>query len=301
MAVLFIVIHLLICIVGYLLMRFNILKSSRMVVMLMFFVPVWGLGCLLVLELRTRIKKDSYEEVGVEKLLINDEIHRSILMDEDATVNSVLPLGEAFLMNDASTQRELMMEVMYTDPNDYVSQLQDARMSGDTEVVHYAVTALVEMQKDYDLQFQKLDRMLAEDPDDDKVLNDYISLMERFLQSGLANGNAKKMYLRNYIDLLDRKLNKGENAALWSKKIEAVLSVEDYDVAYEGIRHMIDMWRGYLYLLRYFAIVRDRDGIDRVLEMIQRRKVYLTPAGRNAIRFWSASSGEAMEEEESVR
>ena len=56
------------------------------------------------------------------------------------------------------------MEVMYADPNDYVEQLKEARENDDTEVVHYAVTALAELQKDYETKFQKLEWRLHKDP-----------------------------------------------------------------------------------------------------------------------------------------
>ena len=88
-------------------------------------VPLWGLLALLFLEIRTRGRQDIYEEVGIEKLKINDAIHRSILMEEDPIEDRVVPLEEALLINDPLTRRELMMEVMYANPDDYVKQLKE--------------------------------------------------------------------------------------------------------------------------------------------------------------------------------
>lgn len=295
MAVFLVILHIVICLILYLLMKAGILKCTTMVVPLMFFVPIWGLGCFIVLELRSRINPDSFEEVGIEKLKINDEIHKSILMDEDTSEGRVVPLEEALLVNDPHTRRNLMMEVMYADPGDYVGQLQEARMNDDTEVVHYAVTALTELQKEYDLQFQKMDRELTENPGDEKILNDYMVLLERYLASGLLEGNARNLQLRNYSNLLEQRLEKNETPALWCKKIDADLKVGEYDAAYQGIQRVMELWpkdeRGYLRLIQYYALVRERSGIDQVIAMIHNRGIYLTPEGRNVLQFWGEEKG----------
>ncbi len=295
MAVFLVILHIVICLILYLLMKAGILKCTTMVVPLMFFVPIWGLGCFIVLELRSRINPDSFEEVGIEKLKINDEIHKSILMDEDTSQGRVVPLEEALLVNDPHTRRNLMMEVMYADPGDYVGQLQEARMNDDTEVVHYAVTALTELQKEYDLQFQKMDRELTENPGDEKILNDYMVLLERYLASGLLEGNARNLQLRNYSNLLEQRLEKNETPALWCKKIDADLKVGEYDAAYQGIQRVMELWpkdeRGYLRLIQYYALVRERSGIDQVIAMIHNRGIYLTPEGRNVLQFWGEEKG----------
>lgn len=301
MAVLLVCIHLLACLVALMLMKLKVLKSNGGVIAFMLFVPVWGMAALIVLEWHTRRKKLVFREVDVDRLLINDEIHRSILMDEDELSERVVPLGEAFVVNDAATQRELMMDVMYSNPSDYVAQLQEARMNDDTEVVHYAVTALVEMQKDYDLEFQRLDRQLALHPEDDATLNEYLSVTERYLGSGLISGSARAMTLRNFSNLLAKKLQKNESASLWAKKIDADLSSGDYEAAYEGINRVLQQWprdeRGYLFLLRYHALVRDSAGIKRVLEMIRKRGVFLSPEGRSTVAFWSGTKQDGDKED----
>ena len=127
MGLILLIIHIIICIIVYILMRLSVLKATRMIMPIIVLVPIWGLGCMIVLELRTRGKQEINEEVGIEKLKINDEIHRSIIMDEDTTESRVVPLEEAFVINEPTTRRELMMEIMYGNPNDYVKQLKEAR------------------------------------------------------------------------------------------------------------------------------------------------------------------------------
>lgn len=295
MTALFIILHIIICLILYLLIRAGILKCSRMVMMLVWFVPVWGVLCLLVLEIRTRGNQENREEVQIEKLKINDEIHRSILM-EDLNEGKVVPLSEALLMNDAAMRRELMMGILYGNPDDYVEQLQEARMNDDTEVVHYAVTALVELQKNYEIQFQELEYRMKKAPEDQEPVREYLKLMERYLASGLPEGNAEVVLRRRYTELLGQYIRQnGEHIVPYCKKAEASLKIGEYGDAYEEIETIIYKWprdeRGYLLMIQYYAQMKDRTGITRTLELLEKRGVHLSSRGRGAVRFWGTDEG----------
>ena len=53
------------------------------------------------------------------------------------------------------------------------------------EVVHYAITAMVELSKDYDSRLQTMERTYAAAPDDPVVLDEYCDFMENYLRQGL--------------------------------------------------------------------------------------------------------------------
>lgn len=296
MGLILLIIHIIICIIVYILMRLSVLKATRMIMPIIVLVPIWGLGCMIVLELRTRGKQEINEEVGIEKLKINDEIHRSIIMDEDPTESRVVPLEEAFVINEPTTRRELMMEIMYGNPNDYVKQLKEARLNDDTEVVHYAVTALTELQKDYDLKFQELDWKMEKNPKNEKILDDYLELLNRYLGSGIPEGMERTVKLRTYSNMLEKKLNEvGDDLSLLRRKAEVDLQIGEYEVVNEEIGKILELWgkneAGYLLLLKYYSAIRNREGIDRTMETIERKRIHLSPEGRQAVRFWQKKQG----------
>lgn len=291
MGIILLIIHIIICIIVYILMRLSVLKATRMIMPVIVLVPVWGLACMVILEFRTRGKQEINEEVGIEKLKINDEIHRSIIMDEDPTESRVVPLEEAFVINEPSTRRELMMEIMYANPNDYVKQLKEARLNDDTEVVHYAVTALTELQKDYDLKFQELDWKMEKDPKDKELLDNYLELLNTYLASGIPEGAERTVKLRTYSDMLEKKIKEsGDNLSLMRQKAEVDLQIGEYEVANEEIGRILELWdrneAGYLLLLKYYAAIKSRSGIDKTMETIERKRIHLSPEGRQAVRFW---------------
>lgn len=291
----FIILHCLICLIVYVCMLIGLLKSSRMIMVFVILIPVFGLACLCILEWESRGDLENKKEVGIEKLKINDEIHKSILMEEDTARDVLIPLQEALLLNDATVRRELMMDILYEDPGQFVDSLKEARMNDDTEVVHYATTAMVEVQKEFDLRLQKTEKAYRDSPEDENILNEYIGLLEEYMASGLLEGNMLNEQRRRYNELIDRKIavhkaDEEENIANYLKKIENLLYLPINGEVAETIEYVINKWpsseKGYLLKMKYYVAIRDRKGIDNTLQQIIDRKVYLSPAGREVMDFW---------------
>lgn len=165
---------------------------------LVFFIPVFGFGCLLILEWETRKGKETGKEAGIEKLKINDEIHRSILMEEEPAHDLIVPLQEALLINDASTRRQLIMDILYHDTGEYVEALNRARMNDDVEVVHYATTAMVELQKDYEEKLRKQRLDWERKKDSPALYAAYRQTLEAYVDSGILEGNMKRNRLLEF-------------------------------------------------------------------------------------------------------
>ena len=54
-------------------------------------------------------------------------------------------------------RRDLIMNVLNDDPENYIDMLKQARMNDDVEVVHYAITGMVELSKEYESRLQKIE------------------------------------------------------------------------------------------------------------------------------------------------
>ena len=183
------------------------------------------------------------------------------------------------------------MDVLYDDPGGYVEQLQEASVNDDTEVVHYAVTALIELQKEFEQKLLKLERKRKHEPDNQEYREEYFHLVEQYVESGLSEESSLKAYLRIYSGLLEEELQKkGESFSLYRKKARADLKQKEYDSAYQSIRKLIEGWpdreTGYLEQMEYYAALKDRDGIKKTIKEIRDGEVHLSPAGRAAVGFW---------------
>lgn len=288
---LLVIIHILVCIVLYLLLRLGVLKATRTIFPIGCLVPVWGFVSLLLLEFDTRRGRKEGVQTGVEKLLIEDDTQKNILAEEDQEHRNVAPINEILAMNDSKTRRSVIMDVLYDDPEGYVEQLQEASVNDDTEVVHYAVTALIELQKEFEQKLLKLERKRKHEPDNQEYREEYFHLVEQYVESGLSEESSLKAYLRIYSGLLEEELQKkGESFSLYRKKARADLKQKEYDSAYQSIRKLIEGWpdreTGYLEQMEYYAALKDRDGIKKTIKEIRDGEVHLSPAGRAAVGFW---------------
>ena len=69
--------------------------------------------------------------------------------------------------------------------------LKKAGNNDDTEVVHYAVTAMVEISKENDYMLQKLERKHSKNPDDYDILKEYSDFVWHCLTQGLMQGQVE--------------------------------------------------------------------------------------------------------------
>ena len=93
-----------------------------------FFIPFFGFCCLAVLEWSTRVHPDARKDVGIEKLKINDEIHRSILMDlfkKKSSGDVAKDRLKLLLVSDRANCSPEMMEMIKRDIIQVISKYMD--------------------------------------------------------------------------------------------------------------------------------------------------------------------------------
>jgi len=321
--------HIIVTIVSILLIRLDILKCEYIDAVVVFCVPVFGLIAMLIRSRIYRQEERKALDLELEQTKINDDVKRSIHVDDDNggdvipltdalrvstpsdrrflmkqalyDINDsaesddknepVVPITDALSLNDISVRRQVVKEALYDDPSGYITQLSDARENADPEVVHYAVTALVEIQKDYDLKYQKIMAELENNPDDPLLLNKYQNFLEKYIGSGLLEGGNLTANLKKYHDLLKKKLATDEhNLQLLVKKADAELRLEMFDEmridAEEIIRYYPENEHGYIFLMRYYSHAGNRDGINEIIRTIEEKHIYLSIKAKNEIEFW---------------
>ena len=93
-----------------------------------------------------------------------------------------------------------------TNPKEYIQFLQRAGNNDDTEVVHYAVTAMVEISKENDYKLQDFERQYSLNPDDHKVLAEYTEFLWSCLSQNLMQGQVEVLNRELYSNLMQKKL-----------------------------------------------------------------------------------------------
>ena len=290
------VVHLLVCLVLWVLVRLGVLDVKGYFFPVALLIPVWGPVCVLLLHLRSAVFGGELLDSTLEKLKINEELHKSILVEGNADVDSVVPLEEALLVNSAPQKRRLILSILTDDPTGYYDLLQQARLNDDSEVVHYASTALAQISKEADLNLQKQEQKYAASPDDPAVLKEYCDYLEKYVSSGFVQGRAAEIQQHQLEQLRRKQLGDRRNFTLESKLASVQLDLAEYDRAEETLSRLIARWPQregpWLLRLRMAASTRDGRAIQETLRRMDENEVYLSSKGRETVRFWRGGEAE---------
>jgi hypothetical protein len=186
-----------------------------------------------------------------------------------------------------------------------------AGVNDDTEVVHYAVTALVGIRSEYTQRISEMEKKVSESPSDPGLLLECADLYEEYLGSGLPENSEKQELISDCRNKLERFLNVVDwqsraigNARL-RKYIEQRLTVEkriaamcllqeDAEAAEKYTKKLLEEnpYDGECCMLRIRAkaLVRDGRGIARIIREAQEKNVYFSSEQRRQLEFWSAMS-----------
>ena len=290
-AVVMLIIHLLICIVLWLLARVGILRIKGYFFPVIVLVPVWGVICVLILQLSRIVSRGKLLDSTLERLRINEETHKSIHTEADDEADLVVPLEEALLVDAPKQKRKLIMSVLTGDSAGYYNLLQQARLNDDSEVVHYASTALAQISKEADLKLQKLEQKYAAVPDDPYVLEEYCNYLEEYIESGFAEGKAAEIQRNQLEQLLRKRIGDGRDFPLECKLASVQIDLRKFDSAEKTLDKMNAHWpqreTPCLLRLRMAAVLNDGAAIKKTLENITEKEVYLSSKGRETVRYWS--------------
>ena len=163
-ATVLLLVHALVCLVLWTLMKLGLLPVRGHMLAVMVLVPLWGPLLVVLLIARSAVFGDDLKDATLEALRINDDMHRSMLVQGREGDDGVVPLEEALIVNDPGDRRRLMLSMLTEDPDAYLAQLQAAKLNDDVEVAHYAATAVAQISKESDLKLQQLERAFKTDP-----------------------------------------------------------------------------------------------------------------------------------------
>lgn len=293
-AAVLLLIHALVCLVLWTLIKLGMLQVRGHMLPAMVLVPLWG-PLLLVLCARGEAFGDALEDGTLESLRLNDEIRRGMQVQVREGDAGVVPLEEALIVNDPSDRRRLMLSMLTEEPDAYLAQLQAAKLNDDVEVAHYAATAVAQISKESDLKLQQLERAFKADPSAQN-LDAYCDYLGEYLASGLAEGRVEQIQRQQYARLLARRCEREDGAALRIRYATALADAGELDEAEAVITQLVaevpDDQEAWMLCLRLAVMCRDGEAVQQVIDAIDNQHVYLSAENRDKLAFWR-DGGEA--------
>ena len=290
LGVFLILLHIVCCVLVWLGIKTHLLKVKKYLMALVIFVPFWGTVCVLLLHLQMLTRRDNRIEPGVEKLRVNEEIYKNIFQAVSDTDKKIVPLEEALLINEPGVRRELIMDVLNDDPEEYMDLLKQARMNEDVEVVHYAITAMVELSKEYDFRLQKMEKLYAASPDDPEILEQYCDFMEEYLNQGILEAQMEREQRERYIHLLRQKLKVKTTLSTCVRLFQNLMKTGDYVQAEEILGLMDQKWQRkeecWILKIRYLAERKKGAELQQCLRQMKEEQIYLSSKSKEVLAFW---------------
>lgn len=282
-------VHALVCLVLWTLMKLGLLPVRGHMLAVMVLVPLWGPLLMVLLIARSAVFGDDLKDATLEALRINDDMHRSMLVQGREGDDGVVPLEEALIVNDPGDRRRLMLSMLTEDPDAYLAQLQAAKLNDDVEVAHYAATAVAQISKESDLKLQQLERAFKTDPSAQN-LNAYCDYLGTYLASGLAEGRVAQIQRQQYARLLARRCEREDGLALRVRYATALADAGEVDEAEDVADQLVadapdeqDVW---MLCLRLAVLRRDGEMVRRVIDAVDKQHVYLSAENREELAFW---------------
>lgn len=294
-AAVLLLVHALVCLVLWTLMKLGLLPVRGHMLAVMVLVPLWGPLLVVLLSVRSAVFGDDLKDATLEALRINDDMHRSMLVQGREGDDGVVPLEEALIVNDPGDRRRLMLSMFTEDPGAYLAQLQAAKLNDDVEVAHYAATAVAQISKESDLKLQQLECAFKTDPSAQN-LNAYCDYLGTYLASGLAEGRVAQIQRQQYARLLARRCEREDGLALRVRYATALADAGEVDEAEDVAERLVadtpdeqDVW---MLCLRLAVLRHDGEMVQRVIDAVDKQHVYLSAENREKLAFWR-EGGEA--------
>jgi len=286
------IIHLLCCLFVLFGILLRVLNVHKYMFFVALFLPFWGTLIVLLLHLQITLHKDGGREIGVEKLKLESEIYKSIAVDDKKIAATTVPIEEALIINSAKERRSIIMDVLNDNPREYIEFLQKAGNNEDTEVVHYAVTAMVEIAKENDDKLQQFERLYALAPDNPDVLTAYTDFLWSCLEQNLMQGQVEVMNRELFASLMQKKLAQSPSAENYSRLITNELRRGNLHTVGDLLTQMEKQWptaeQYWLLKLAYLAERKNGDGIRTLIDEIENKNVYMTGTLKEALAFWGS-------------
>ena len=225
--------------------------------------------------------------------LTNNEDFQKINLTSYLSPVDTIPLEEALLINDPKKRRLLMMNILRSDPMKYLDLLLVARFNEDTETAHYATATIMEIQRQFQLESQKIQQELAEDPQNSLKHREYIDLLSRYCDSGLLEG---QLLFRQQLVLkkaLEKAPDLSEDPSLLRIKIRNCLALREAEEAKETAQALIRLnpldESSWLEAIRVCVEIHDQDGMQELLKRLKQTPVDFTSSGREHLLFYVGS------------
>lgn len=258
-------------------------KKGKMLIFMRFFLmlfcPVIGILYFVCSMLFHKLL--FHKKVDLSDVIFNKEKIRQVERSDLERERNIAPIEETIAVSDYKNQRQLMMNVLRNDYRDSLGSISLALNSADSEVSHYAASALRdELGAFRNSVSQKHKEMLADEKDAGKTAAELIEQMVPILKQNVFPFSEYATYVHILEDAMHTLCQKDGTAArpvYYEWLVQQLLAVKEYDAAAhwcETARHeLAGTLIPYKCLLQLYYTTKDRKRFFDVLEALRQSDI----------------------------
>ncbi|QWU13993.1 hypothetical protein SAMN04487895_101261 [Paenibacillus sophorae] len=220
-----------------------------------------------------------------------DPFKVSHLSEAEKELN-IVPLEEALLVNDLTSRRRTMIDLLKQDATEHLEVLRMAVGNEDTETSHYAVSAVVEIKRKLNQSLQEFSVRYETSRDDAHFLASYAEVLQNYMRSGFLDGSTLLQLKHSLAEVLQYWTEADPDAfEAHEQKVRIELELGNYIAAEQAAALMMERFphreESYLAQMNLYFVLRSPQRFNHALQALKQSPVRLSNEALKLVRFWS--------------
>lgn len=232
--------------------------------------------------------------ISIDELSLSKERIEVILKPDIKSALNKVPLEEALIISDKKNLRKLLLDVLKEDSNSSVKSILKAVEHKDTEVSHYAASAISDIINEFKITEKQLRENYNKDKGNKSLCNKYVDYLNNFLSQKILPLSEQSFYcglFEEFIITLEEYLPSEISGELYNKVVCILLDLGENDKAKVWVEKALinneNELDSYKAGLRYYYINGDRSEFLLLIEKLKKSDVLLDHDMLEMVRFFN--------------
>lgn len=234
------------------------------------------------------------KDVSLEELSLSKEKITVISKPEMNHALNKVPLEEALLISDQKNVRKVLLDMLKEDINASVGVIFKALEHNDSEVSHYAASAISDTINEFKKKEKQYRQKYSNEKENSTLCREYVEFLYDFLSHKILSYEEQKYYCNLFEELvitIKTYLPSEATGHLYYKLVCILTDLEENDKARFWVYHALynneNDLGSYKAGLRYYYIKKDRRNFLLLMDKLKRSDVILDHETLEMVRFYS--------------
>lgn len=237
--------------------------------------------------------KDKDYDINISELSMSKDRIKVILKPDADEALNIVPFEEAFLVSDHKSVRRLLLDALKQDRYSSMQQILQAVSHSDSEVAHYAASAISEIVDEFFSDEKEL-RANMYDTGQVEAIISYLDYVYSYLSKYILPKDEQRHFIVLFeegIDFLKSKSSDSVDGALLLKVVELHIAQGNMEIAQKWVQQALDTrdedLESYKAGLKYHYTNRDKTSFLGLLEQLKSSDLIMDYETVELVRFFS--------------